>query len=67
MEVDVNSGARTAWGTTHALDDLEEDDSQEAVNLGTLMVRAAHLGLHSSSESASSFQRTSNDENAREE
>jgi hypothetical protein len=54
-------------GNTYALDDLEEDDTQKAVDFGTLMVFAAHLCLHSSSESAGSFECTSDDENARKE
>jgi hypothetical protein len=58
---------QSCLGNTYALDDLEEDDTQKAVNLGTLMVFAAHLCLHSSSESTGSFERTSDNEDARKE
>ena len=52
---------------THPLNDLEEDYTQEAVDLGTFIVCASHLGLHSLSESACSFECACNDEDAREE
>jgi hypothetical protein len=67
MEAPVNPRVRTFWGSTHALDDLEEYDAQKAVNFGAFMVLAAHLGFHPSGEGAGSFECTSDDENARKE
>lgn len=52
---------------THILNDLKENNAQEAVDLDTLFVCAGHLGLHSSGESARSFERTSNNEDTSKE
>ena len=52
---------------THPLNDLEEDYTQEAVDLGTFLVRSGHLGLHSLSESTRGLESAGNDKDAREE
>lgn len=52
---------------TYSLDDLEKDNAQEAVDLGSFLVCASHLGLHSLSESARSLERAGNYEDARKE
>ena len=60
----VNSAG--AW-ETHSLDDLEKDYAQKAVDLGSFLVCATHLGLHSFSESTRGLECASDDEDAREE
>ena len=49
------------------MNDLEEDYTQEAVDLGTFLVCASHLGLHPLSESARGLESSRNDEDARKE
>jgi hypothetical protein len=49
------------------LNNLKEDNAHEAVNFGTFMVFAAHLGFHSAGESASSLESTSDDKDPCEE
>lgn len=62
----IATSVRAAW-KTYSLNDLEKDDTQEAVNLRTFLVRASHRRLHSLSESARRLECAGNDENAREE
>jgi hypothetical protein len=38
------------FGETYALDDLEEDDAEEGVDLGCLLVGSCHLGFHPARE-----------------
>lgn len=52
---------------TYSLNDLEEDYTQEAVDLGTFLMSTSHLRLHSLRKSARGLECTSNDENTREE
>jgi hypothetical protein len=52
---------------TYSLNDLEEDYTQEAVDLGTFLVCTSHLRLHSAGESARGLECAGNDEDAREE
>ena len=62
----IATSVSAAW-KTHPLNDLEKDYTQKAVDLGTFLVCASHLGLHSLSESARRLECAGNDENAREE
>jgi hypothetical protein len=48
------------------LNDLEEDYTQEAVDLGAFFVCPSHFGLHPSSESARGLESAGDDEDARE-
>lgn len=52
---------------TYSLNDLEKDDTQEAVDLGTFLVSTSHLRLHSLSESTRGLECAGNDEYASEE
>jgi hypothetical protein len=52
---------------TYALDDLEEDDSEEGPDLGSFLVRAGHLGFHPACEGAGGLEGACDEEDAGEE
>lgn len=47
--------------STHALNDLEENDSEERVDLRSLLVCSGHFGLHASGELARGFEGAGDD------
>ena len=52
---------------TYTLDDLEEDDSEEAVDLGSLLVGAGHFGFHPARERTGGLESACDNEDAGEE
>ena len=52
---------------TYTLDDLEEYDSEEAVDLGSLFVCPRHFGFHPTRECTGCLESAGDDEDAGEE
>ena len=52
---------------TYALNDLEEDDAEEGVDLGCLLVGSGHLGFHPTCEGTGCLESACDDEDACEE